>query len=160
MFSAFLLAIAPGQEDQVFEALLRSSGHEILLESYNQSESRQTRLQILSMFARHFLKQELREMIPGLSKWHIDRARRHAAKEGPGHRVVPTPIKRTLLDPVKTSHFIKFIARPNFLQDVAYGSKELKLDSGEKNHYSKRNHDNGFLADNQAIHFVLPRNGI
>ena len=71
-------------------------------------------------------------MIPGLSKWHVDRARRHAAKEGPGHQVVPTPIKRTLLDPVKTSHFIKFIARPNFLQDVAYGTKELKPDSGEK----------------------------
>ena len=71
-------------------------------------------------------------MIPGLSKWQIDRARRHAAKEGPGHQVVPIPIKRTRLDPVKTSHFVNFIARPNFLQDVAYGTKELKLDSGEK----------------------------
>ena len=64
----------------------------ILLESYNQSESLHTRLQILSMFARHFSKQELREMIPGLSKWQIDCAQRHAAKEGPGHQVVPTPI--------------------------------------------------------------------
>ena len=49
----------------------------------------------LSMFSRHFLKQELREMIPGLSKWQINHARRHAAKEGPGHQVVPIPIKRT-----------------------------------------------------------------
>ena len=84
------------------------------------------------MFDRHFSKQECREMIPGLSKWQIDRARRHAAKEGLGHQVVTTPIKRTCLDPVKTSHFVNFIARPNFLQDVAYGTKELKLDSGEK----------------------------
>ena len=97
-------------------------------------------------------------MIPGLSKWQIDRARRHAAKEGPGHQVVLIPIKRTRLDPVKTSHFVYFIARPNFLQDVAYGTKELKLDSGEKNHYSKRNQDNGFLPDNKTIHLVLPRN--
>ena len=67
------------------------------------------------MFSRHFSKRELREMIPGLSKWQIDRARRHAAKEGPGHQVVPIPIKRTRLDPVKTSHFVNFIARPNFL---------------------------------------------
>ena len=127
VFSAILSTIAPDQEDQVLEALLRSSSHEIqekthdvkenvfsneipiLLESYNQSESRHTRLQILSVFARHFSKQKLREMIPGLSKWQIDRARRHAAKEGPGHQVVPTPIKRTRLDPVKTSHFVNFM---------------------------------------------------
>ena len=39
----------------------------------------------------------------------------------------------TRLDPVKTSHFVNFIARPSFLpQDVAYGTKELKRDSGEK----------------------------
>ena len=67
----------------------------ILLEAYNQSESRHTRLQILSMFSRHFSKQELREMIPGLSKWQINRARRHATKEGPGHQVVTIPIKQT-----------------------------------------------------------------
>ena len=142
-FLCGLSTIAPDQEDEVFEALLSSSSYDIqektcddvkenALEAYNQSESHHTRLQILSTFSRHFSKQELREMIPGLSKWQIDRSRRHAAKEGPGHQVVPIPIKRTRLDPVKTSHFVNFIARPNFLQDVAYGTKELKLDSGEK----------------------------
>lgn len=45
---------------------------------------------------------------------------------------IPIPIKRTRLDPVKTSHFVNFIARLNFLQDIAYGTKEPKLDSGEK----------------------------
>ena len=99
-------------------------------------------------------------MIPDLSKWQIDRARRHAANEGPGHQVVPKPIKRTCLDPVKTSHLVNFIARPNFFQDVAYGTKEPKLDSGEKNHYSKRKQDNGYLPYNQAIYLVLPRKGI
>ena len=86
VFSAVLSTIAPDQEDEVFEALLRSSGYDvqektrddvkenassneipILLEAYNQSESRHTRLQILYMFSRHFSKQELREMIPGFS---------------------------------------------------------------------------------------------
>ena len=70
-------------------------------------------------------------MIPGLSRWQIDQARRHAVEEGPGQQVLPTPIRRTRLDPAKTSHFVSFIARPNFLQDVAYGTKELNLDSGE-----------------------------
>ena len=71
-------------------------------------------------------------MIPGLSKWQIDQARRHAAEEGPGQPVVSEPIKRTRLDPVKTNHFVNFVASANFIQDVAYGTKELKLDSGEK----------------------------
>ena len=49
-----------------------------------------------------------------------------------GQPGVSAPIKRTRLNPVKTNHFVNFIARVNFLQDVAYGTKELKLDSGEK----------------------------
>ena len=64
-------------------------------------------------------------MVPGLSKWQIDQARRHAAEEGPGQPVVSAPIKRTRLDPVKTNHFVIFIARAKFLQGVAYGTKEL-----------------------------------
>ena len=104
----------------------------ILLKVYHEAESRQTRLQILSMFAKHFSKKELREMIPGLSKWQIDQARRHAAEEGPGQPVVSVPIKLTRLNPVKINHFVNFIASANFIQDVAYGTKELKLDSGEK----------------------------
>ena len=46
--------------------------------------------------------------------------------------MVSEPIKQTRLDPVKTNHFVTFIASANFLQDIAYGTKELKLDSGEK----------------------------
>lgn len=104
----------------------------ILLAAYNEAESRQTRLQILSLFVKHFSKTELRKMVPGLSNWQIDQARRHATLEGPGKPVVSAPIKRTRLDPVKTDHFVNFIARPNFLQDVAFGTKNLKLDSGEQ----------------------------
>ena len=150
-----LTTIASDQEEKVLEALKRSldttlvkKGYEsracavrdevttdqlsILLGVYHEAESRQTRLQILSMFAQHFSKKELREITPGLSKWQIDQARRHAAEEGPGQPVVSAPIKRTRLDPVKTNHFVNFITSANFIQDVAYGTKELKLDSGEK----------------------------
>ena len=111
-----LTTIAPNQEEKVLEALrcsldmtLVQKGNEskasavkevvttgqlsILLKVYHEAESRQTRFQILSMFAKHFSKKELREMIPGLSKWQIDHARRHAAEEGPGQPVVSVPIK-------------------------------------------------------------------
>ena len=150
-----LTTITPEQEEKVLEVLRRSlaptlakKGNEsgaravkeevttnqlsILLRVYHEAENRQTRLQIQSMFAKHFSKKELREMLPGLSKWRIDQARRYAAEEGPGQAVVSEPIKRTRLDLVKTNHFVNFIASANFIQDVAYGTKELKLDYGEK----------------------------
>ena len=69
----------------------------ILLGVYHEAESRQIRLQILSMFAKHFPNKELREMISGLSKWQIDQARRRATEEGPGQPVVSAPIKPTRL---------------------------------------------------------------
>lgn len=71
-------------------------------------------------------------MIQGLRKWHIDQARRHTAEAGPGQPVVSAPIQRTRLDPVKTNHFVNCIASANFIQDVAYGTKKVKLDSGDK----------------------------
>ena len=36
------------------------------------------------------------------------------------------------LDPVKTNHFVNFFASENVIQDVAYGTKKLKLDSGDE----------------------------
>jgi len=149
VFHAVLSTIAPEQEHEIMNELkccldtddrdavgnekkINDKELSILLAVYNAAESRQTRLQILSLFAKHFTKKYLKEMIPGLSNWQIDQARRHAVEDGPGNPVIPTPIKRTRLDPVKTNHFVNFIARPNFLQDVAFGKKDIKLDSGEK----------------------------
>ncbi|XP_078382539.1 uncharacterized protein LOC144665220 [Oculina patagonica] len=70
-------------------------------------------------------------MVPGLTKWRIDQARKHAAIVGPGRPKELPEIRRTRLDPVKEDHFLYFIASPNYLQDVAYGTKFLKLSSGE-----------------------------
>ena len=39
--------------------------------------------------------------------------------------------QRSRLDPAKNDHFLDFIASPSFLQDVAYGTKTLKLSDGE-----------------------------
>ena len=36
------------------------------------------------------------------------------------------------LDPAKVDHFLDFISSPSFLQDVAYGTRNLKLSTGEK----------------------------
>ena len=69
-------------------------------------------------------------MIPGLTKWRVDQARCHATDVGEGQPLLEKPIFRIRLDPAKTDHFIDYISRPCFLQDVAYGTRKLKLDSG------------------------------
>ncbi|KAK3725260.1 hypothetical protein QZH41_001293 [Actinostola sp. cb2023] len=75
---------------------------------------------------------ELQEIVPGLSKWRIDQARQHGTERGRGQPVEDQPIHRTRIDVVKVDDFIDFISRPDMLQDVAFGTKTLKLDSGER----------------------------
>ena len=105
---------------------------ENLTEAYNHAENRETRLQILSLFVNKFSKSQLQEMIPGLSKRQIDDARTHADLRGPGELVDPPEIHRMRLETTKTDHFLEFISTSSLLQDVSYGTKTIKLDSGEK----------------------------
>ena len=144
-----LSVVSPGQEERMWSCVrqdqqVHNVGNEppakrkqldtglveTLISAHNDAENWQTKRQILSLFVNDFSKTDLQEMIPGLSKWRIDQARRHAIDVGEGQPVVETPIFRIRLDPVKTDHFIDFISRPCFLQDVAYGTRKLKLDGG------------------------------
>lgn len=70
-------------------------------------------------------------MIPGLSKWRIDEARQHMIHRGKGQSVLEQPIFCSRIDAAKVDRFLDFISRPDFLQDVAFGTKNLKLHSGE-----------------------------
>ena len=69
-------------------------------------------------------------LIPGLTKWRVDEARRHAFESGLGRVIEPPTLQRSRLEPSKVDHFLDFISSPFFLQDVAYGTKKLKLTSG------------------------------
>ena len=147
-----LSVIAPGQEELVWKALKTevrldadrdnqgkrkrfdpSSGLvDVLIKAYEQADHWQTKRQILSLFADDFSRAELQEMISGLSKWRIDQARQHATEAGKGQPLPELPRFRAKIDREKVDHFIEFISRPEFVQDVAFGTKTLKLDSGEK----------------------------
>ena len=70
-------------------------------------------------------------MIPGLSKWRIDEARQHMIHRGKGQSVLKQPIFCSRIDEAKVDRFLDFISRPDLLQDVAFGTKNLKLHSGE-----------------------------
>ena len=147
-----LSVISPGQEKELWSSIQNESiieGEErdtakrkrfdtstglidVLIKAHDQANTWQTKRQILSLFANDFSRIELQKLIPGLSKWRIDQARQHATEAGRGQLVHENPIFRTRIDPVKVDHFINYISRPDLLQDVAFGTKTLKLDSGER----------------------------
>ena len=145
-----LSVLSPGQEEELWTTLRQerlvdkdSAGAtrrrsfdpesgliDVLIKSYNHAESWQTKRKILSLFANDFSRSQLMNMIPTLSKWRMDEARQHATKVGEGLPVPQEPIFRSRISPVQIDHFIDYIARPEMLQDVAFGTKVLKLDTG------------------------------
>ena len=147
-----LSVICPGQEKELWNSIRNESiiesedSHsrkrkkfdtrtgliDVLIKAHDQAESWRTKRQILSLFANDLTKAELQRLLPGLTKWRIDQARLHANEVGRGQLVPEEPIFRTRIDPVKVDHFINYISRPDLLQDVAFGTKTLKLDSGER----------------------------
>ena len=98
-----------------------------MIKAYDQAESWQTKRQILSLFANDFSRRELQTLIPGLTKFRIDQARQHATEAGKGQAVPEQTILQKRID-----HFMSYISQPQLHQDVAFGTKTLKLDSGER----------------------------
>ena len=139
-------AIAPGNSSwllqQVFtkcqrgQAVSGASEEDSLVSRlvtlYNEASYWYTQQQILSLFAGDYSKTELLQLVPGLTKFRIDEARKHAFKTKPGQFIEPPTITRARLDPARVDHFLDFISSPSFLQDVAYGTRTLKLSNGEK----------------------------
>ena len=107
-----------------------------LVTLYNEASSLYTQQQILSLFAGDYTKTELLKLVPGLTKFRIDKARKHAFQTKPGELIEPPTITRSRLDPAKVDHFLDFISSPSFLQDVAYGTKTLKLSNGNSSENS------------------------
>ena len=133
--------LAPGSEADLWFSTVESmpfgqskpnDTRERLVQAYKLTDNRHTRLQILSFFVNIFSKSQLQEILPDISKRQIDEAWRHADLRGPGKLPRPPEIRRMRLEATKTDHFLDFISSSSLLQDVSYGTKSLKLDSGEK----------------------------
>ena len=68
---------------------------------------------------------------PQQSTWLFNRVveRYSSGRDGnrPDNQLLGRLIKRSRLHPAKVDHFLDFVSSPSFLQDVAYGTKKLKL---------------------------------
>ena len=99
-----------------------------LIKLHEEANSWFTKRQILSVFVNYYTKAQLHLLIPGLSFWAVDEARRHAAKVGVGKPVPQMEtITRARLDPSKVDNFLDFISSPNFVQDVGVRNKNAKI---------------------------------
>ena len=141
-----LFFMCPGQKNQIWSTLCKAP---ILLESpawdfnnysmiidalvkvHNEAKSSQTKRRILSLFANDFSCAELQQIIPSLSKWRIDQTQQQVIHTGQGQPIPEQPIFHSKIDAAKVDHLLNFITHPDFLQEVAFGTKKLKLDSGE-----------------------------
>ena len=144
VISSFLELLAPGQSNELWQHL-QQSNLDGRLARISQSECavrdslltameeapKTTCKQILSIIASSYTKDEFQGMVPGLSRYAIDEARRHRRVVGAGQPVPTVTQHRERLDMKKAEHFIEFLSQPAFIQDVAYGTRKLRLDSGE-----------------------------
>ena len=135
--------IAPGNAKQLFESLKQRelndtevSGDLIaLMAAYKNAPTRRMKIQILSIYAYRYPVSTLlriHEPYEVITKWQVNQARAHARISGPGTTKENVKTHRVRIDRVKVDHFLEFINRPYFYQDVAYGMRTLVLDSGEK----------------------------
>lgn len=137
--------VAPKAKEELFQALCQPIQSEsenavsgellALMTAYRDAPSKSVKMQILSLYAFRFPAEKLmlyHEPFEKITRWQIKQARKHAKEQGPGVPEEKTIHHRVRLPMPKVDHFIDFVNRPYFYQDVAYGTRVLKLDSGEK----------------------------
>ena len=102
-----------------------------LVECYQNATSWETRRQYLSIMADRLTLPQLQHLIPGISMYKLDVARKHAIQFGRGAEVLPSHTPRMRIEHSKLDHFITFITSSHIVQDLPYGEKILKLSTGE-----------------------------
>ena len=131
--------IAPSASEELLNAYRKlptlEKGENALTAAYRRAPTKNLKTQILSIYALHYSSSELKKMhahFEKLSDRQITKARAHAKTVGAGFVLEKAPFHRTRIDLMKLNHFLSFADQPYFYQDVSYGTRNLKLDSGEK----------------------------
>ena len=119
---------ARASEDDLSEEL------SALMTAYRDAPSESVKLQILSLYAYRFPTKKLmkcHEPNEPVTRLQIKQARKHAKEKGPGIPQEKTVQHRIRLLVANVDHFVDFNG-PYIYQDVAYGTREIKLGTGEK----------------------------
>ena len=136
--------IAPNDGERLFNEMAQTISNNTngptddliaLMSAYHNVQTKNVKLQILSIYAyQHTMKklQELHEPYERVSLRQIKMVREHAKMRGPGSIVPKVVSHRVCSDTNKVEHFVDFINRPYFCQDVAFGTRTLTLDDGRQ----------------------------
>lgn len=130
------LKASPSINDRYNAPRTESSLLTALIESYKQATHSSTRKNILSVIADKLTFNDLQKLIPGLSRSRFTAARRHGVQYGTEALATQIGKKKTILrqkiDPTQVEHFIEFITSQNVIQDLPFGTRKLRLTSGEE----------------------------
>lgn len=97
-----------------------------MISAYEESPNFRVKKQILSLIPEKYSRITIMKLF-GISKWLVDSARKHSKQTGAGMIVQSEPSYRERLDPIKVKFLLDFICSDNYLQDVAYGYRSLKI---------------------------------
>ncbi|XP_052097174.1 uncharacterized protein LOC127732145 [Mytilus californianus] len=141
-----LNAIAPGQSKELFVHMINKhkniSEHantedksvecmiDPLTKLYEETNNNIVKEQLLSIMASYTTKDTLMTKIPGITKYRVDKVRKMTFQSIYDQNKQP-PSKRLRMDPVKLEHALSFFFTSVFHQIVSYGTRDLKLESGE-----------------------------
>ena len=136
------MVIAPNDWEKLFQAMahydwnlqdLAQNLHP-LMTTYAQAPTKNLKTQILNIYAYEQTindLQKLHEPYAKVSQRQIKKARAHTRANGPGFSISEESLHHICLNMDKLDHFIDFVNRPYFHQDVANGTRKLKLENGE-----------------------------
>ncbi|XP_069133200.1 uncharacterized protein [Argopecten irradians] len=129
---AILNTIAPGQAKELLDMITSKQSNtngkgnsnsdlmNTVVHLNGATEDNFIRCQLLSLLSRSMSKAELLGCIPELTTYRIDQKPKECTK-----------YKRMRMDPEKMEHALAFFFNPAFYQIASYGTRELKLDTGE-----------------------------
>ncbi len=113
----------------------RTQAENALVPAYQNTPTKSLKTQIPSIYAPKYTAKELKLLhsdFEQLSDRQIKKAKAHAKTLGAG-QILPKIIHhQTRIDLSKLNHFLTFADQPYFYQDVSYGTRMLKLQSGEQ----------------------------
>ena len=131
--------IAPGRSKELLDLITSKNTErkddlvtEKIIQLYGSTEDSMIKCQLLSLLCKTMTKTELLNSITGLTTYRIDQARLYSSQNesgfGPSES---TSYKRMRMDPAKLEHALAFFFNPVFHQIASYGTRDMKLESGE-----------------------------
>lgn len=134
-----LEGIAPGQGKKLFKLIQEPSDlkttscdlERAVVNLYMESRDKDIKKQLLSVISLSHTKKELQQLIPQLSVYAINEARKHALDQKEGTEVPnQKPVFHRKMDIIKLDHALDFIFNPAFYQVSSIGTKEMRLEDG------------------------------